>query len=229
MIQDEPVRWQFDLAHLFGLTTLAAIAAALLVSVGPGALMTSAGLLVAWLNACGLFYRFQRGRQQTALLWAAWASFLVSLALPVGELWKALYGYQAAGIFLLFAPWSPWSVANILMAFLPLIVWRINRGQGQWLSVVLCVTMASAWSVCWSSSSWSLSMSPGYYVWCASFFLALLALPVRHWMLAAMIVVAVASGVLLRPPQRLTASAFLRDDGGAVVGIRSRGLTRAAT
>ena len=84
---------QFGLRHLFGLTTISAIAAWLVAGYGPGTLVTSVGLLIAWLNQCGAFESLQSGRRQSVLLWLAWATFLVSLALPSIQVFGPVYGY----------------------------------------------------------------------------------------------------------------------------------------
>src|SRR4051812_8459860 len=75
-------KWQFALRHLFGLTTISAIAAALVAAYGPRTLLASGGLFIAWLNQCGAFESVQDGRRRRAVLWLAWGTFLVSLALP---------------------------------------------------------------------------------------------------------------------------------------------------
>src|SRR4051794_20413116 len=85
--------WQFGLQHLFALTTLAAIAAGLAVTIGPRTLMASAGIVLAWLNLCGAFHEVQHGRRQRFLLWSAWGAFLVSFALPAMRVFGPVYGW----------------------------------------------------------------------------------------------------------------------------------------
>src|SRR4029079_16977475 len=91
-----PQAWQFQLRHLFGLTTIAAIGAALVAAYGAGTLLTSVGLLIAWLNQSGAFEHLQTGRRQIALAWLAWATFLVSLALPSVRVFGPVLGFWAA-------------------------------------------------------------------------------------------------------------------------------------
>ena len=182
-------RGQFGLKHLFGLTTIAAGAAALVAWFGPGTLLTSGAVLLAWLNWCGLFDRLQRGNRQTMILWCAWALFLISFALPSMVAFGPILGWGAAW-FVLTAPvdavhegknlnlsilWFLWmNSANLLGALLPVIVWRVGRGHGQWLGLAFCLAMLSTGTVLWGNA-----MLVGYYVWCASFLVALVALPVK--------------------------------------------------
>jgi hypothetical protein len=193
-----PPRWQFGLAHLFGLTTLSAIAAALVAAFGLGTLPISIGVSLAGINFAGLLRPVQSGRRQAALLWLAWAAFLLSLALPSLHVFGPVAGWDALW-FVLVMPFDAareadllhvpllWflmlDVANLLAILLPVLVWRLRRGRGQWYAAALCVAMISPWSV-----SWDTVMLPGYYVWCVSFLLALAALPIERKTLAAMIV-----------------------------------------
>ena len=194
----ERPRWQFGLAHLFGLTTLSAIAAALVAAFGPGTLPISIGVSLAGISFAGLLRPLQTGRRQAVTLWLAWAAFLLSLALPSLHIFGPVAGWEA-GWFVLVAPVDAarkgellhvqllWllmlDLANLLAILLPLLVWRLRRGGGEWYAAVLCVAMISPWSVGWDSP-----MLPGYYVWCLSFLLALVALPIGRRTLAAMIV-----------------------------------------
>jgi hypothetical protein len=203
--------WQFGLAHLFGLTTWASVAAALVAVCGPGTLTMSAGLLLAWLNYCGAFASLQSGRRQTAVLWAAWGLFLISLTLPsmppvFGT--NSIYGFEAA-YFVLGAPLNIWNrgsvvdlsipwlllmdAANLLMLLTPLLIWRIKRGGGQWLGVSLCVAMVSTWIVTWDGA-----MLIGYFVWVTSMLFVLVAVPLRLKTLMAMVVTAAALVVMLK-------------------------------
>ncbi|HZL91799.1 MAG TPA: hypothetical protein VFB96_25740 [Pirellulaceae bacterium] len=182
-------RGQFGLAHLFGLTTIAAGAAALVAWFGPGTLLTSGCVLVAWLNLCGLFNRLHSGTRQATMLWCAWAIFLISFALPSIAVLGPVLGWGAAWVVLM-APvdmlrgvrgfdfsflWCLWmDAANLLGVLLPVLVWRVGRGQGQWLGSAFCLAMVSTGTVLWDNA-----MLVGYYVWCASFLMALVALPVK--------------------------------------------------
>ncbi|HUE74062.1 MAG TPA: hypothetical protein VMP01_24490 [Pirellulaceae bacterium] len=199
--------WQFRLKHLFAAMTYAALASAFVAWCGPGTLMVTGGLGIAILNHCGAFTRLQSGRMQLTLLWGAWFVFLISLLLPALSVFGPIYGWGAAW-YALTGPLAvvseggrivdfalPWfllmDLANLLAAALPLIIWRLAREGGQWLSAALCVAMVSTWFVVWDSG-----MLVGYFVWCGSFFLALVALPVRRWTLIAMLALAVIMGVI---------------------------------
>ncbi len=200
--------WQFQLRHLFGLTTISAIAAALVAGYGAGTLLTSVGLLVAWLNQCGAFESVQSGRRQYVLLWLAWCTFLVSLVLPSVRVFGPVYGFWAAWFALVGPANEIWKgesikagyalflaidIANLLIALLPLVIWRLHRGQGQGLAAALCLTMVASWCVSWDSP-----MLVGYYVWCASFLLALVAIRIQIWTLIAMVAAAVTVGIAAR-------------------------------
>jgi hypothetical protein len=191
--------WQFSLKDLFGLMTYAAAASGLVVWFGPGTLMTSIGLLIAILNVRGVFARLQRGRTQWVLLIIAWGVFLVSLALPcvsvgAGYAWgvQAAWMYLASTFELLvyqegmeFGPHLFWVVAidlaNLLMAALPILLWRLSRQCGQWFAATLCVAMTSAWV-----TNWKGDLLVGFYLWCVSFQLALVAIPLTRKTFAAM-------------------------------------------
>src|SRR5262245_37846915 len=176
MAMNDRPSWQFRLSHLFGLMTLSAVAAAVAAAFGPGSLMLSGGLTVAWLNWCGLFQPVQTGNRQTVLLIVAWTIFLASLALPSMRVFGPVLGWNAAW-FVLLTPFQAlykgeanhltlyWflglDLANQLALMLPLLIWRLRRGQGQWLSALLCVAMVAVWIVGWDGSS----MLLGYYVW----------------------------------------------------------------
>ena len=193
-------RWHFQVKHLFGLTTIAAIAAALVARWGLGTLLTSAGFLVAWLNVCGAFQGLQKDRRQAVLLWLAWAIFLISLALPSLTVFGPVYGYGAAWFAItvplevihsdFFRRQIVWylavDVANVLAALLPLLIWRLHCGRGHWIAAALALSMVATWFPCWDSH-----MLVGYFVWYASFLVMLIAIPVRARTLAAMVGMAI--------------------------------------
>jgi len=197
--------WQFRLSQLFGLTTLSAIAAAVAAARGPGTLFLSIGVMLAWLNWRGALEPLQSGQWQMILLGLAWNLFLLSLALPSMVIFSPVDGWEAAwlafilplnairrgDIFHLHLPWCVGNaVSNILMALVPLVMWRIRHGRGQWLTAALCLAMVFPWSV-----GWDTPMLPGYYVWCGGFYLALCALPIRAGTFAAMVALAALLGV----------------------------------
>ena len=193
--------WQFKLQHLFGLMTIAAVAAALAAGRGSGTLLTSAGFLIAWLNLCGAFRGVQTGRWRDAILWLAWGLFLLSFTLPSLTVFGPVLGYGAAW-FALVAPFEhvmkgdvlrpglicylAIDMANGLTVLLPLLLWRLRRGRGKWLSATLAISMVAPWFVCWDPH-----MLAGYYVWCASFLLVLAAITIGPRTLVAMLGLAV--------------------------------------
>jgi len=197
--------WQFQLWHLFGLTTIAAVAAALVARYGAGTLLTSVGLLVAWLNACGAFEHVQTGRRQAAIVWLAWSTFLASLALPSIRVFGPVLGFWAAW-YAIFLPvevirrheelkpgllvFAAINIANLLILVLPITLWPLPRKYMHPLLPVLCIVMVAPWCF-----SWKEPMLVGYYVWCASFIVAFIAIPIRTWVLIAMIVAAVLFGI----------------------------------
>ena len=200
-------RWQFKLQHLFGLTTIAAIGAALLARWGWGTLLTSAGFLIAWLNLCGAFAGFQKEPRQIILLCLAWGMFLLSLALPSLTIFGPVYGYGAAWIAMM-APLDAvkdeafhrhmfWyltvDVANLSAALLPLLIWRLRCGRGRWSAMVHCVSLVAT-----PFPFWDTPMLVGYYVWCASFLLALIAIPIGPRTFAAMLCMAVVMFFVLK-------------------------------
>jgi hypothetical protein len=171
---------------------------ALVAALGWGYLMTAAGGLIAWLSFRGAFGSLQSGRAQRLILGAAWVTFAVSFCLPSVEVFGPVYGWVAAwcaltapvnavrageivpGIGLYLAI----DIANVLMVGLPVLMWRQGCGAGKWSCATLAVTMVLTWTV-----SWNASMLSGYYVWCASFCIALMAIPISWKMLGAMIAI----------------------------------------
>jgi len=202
--------WQFRVRHLFVLTTISAIASALAAAYGPGTLLLSFGMLTAWLNLCGAFQSLQYARRQTVMLWLAWITFLVSLGLPSVKVAGPVYGLWAAWcayalpaesilkhepVRLALIAYFAINVANVLMLLVPVLIWRKSHGWGQWLRVALCVVMPSVWCIAWNFNG----LLVGYFVWCASFWLALVALPVRPGVFGAMLgVSAVLPPIVLR-------------------------------
>lgn len=193
--------WQFQLWHLFTAISVVSGCAAVAHYRGPGSLMTTLGLSVAALNLTGWFASLHTPRRRRILLWIAWVTFLASLGLPAFHVFGIAYGWEAAWIVLV-GPWERiangqsephmllWiadSVANLLLAALPLLIWRLGHGKGEWLSGALLALLVAPWLTSWWSD---MNMLAGYYVWCASFYLCLLALPVRKGVFAAMLLTA---------------------------------------
>jgi hypothetical protein len=198
--------WQFRLSDLFALTTLAAVAAGVAAACGPGTLLLSAGVVLAFVNWRGALAPLQHGRRQVIVLGLAWCTFLISLALPSIQVFGPVAGWGAAW-FAIAAPVEAirkngftepallWhfgiDLANAWMALLPLLMWRLRHGHGEWFSAGLCIAMIFPWSV-----GWNTPMLVGYYVWCCAFYLALCALPLRWQTLATMVLLAVLLGIV---------------------------------
>ena len=197
--------WQFRLSHLFELMTLSALAAAIAGACGLGTLLLFAGGALAWANWRGGLQPLQSGQWQMILLGLAWNLFLISLILPSVHVFGPVAGWGAAWWALIstldairkgeFAEPALLlhlgiNLANLLMALMPAMMWRIRHGRGQWMSAALCVAMVVPWCV-----GVSTPMLPGYYVWCAAFYLAPCALPIRAGSFAAMVVLAIFLGI----------------------------------
>jgi hypothetical protein len=188
-----PPPWQFRLWHLFALMTYVAVMLGVATWQGPETLMVTTGLGIALLSHLGAFQELQQGRRQAALVGLAWILYLVSLCTPCEREYD-VFGWQAAMIYLSIpveviykadaskiAPHGlPWLVcidlSNVLQAILPLHIWRLSRGRGQMLALLSCLAMVGPWT--------TLALAPGlfvgYYVWCASFMVLVIALPVNR-------------------------------------------------
>jgi hypothetical protein len=204
-------RWQFRLWHLFALMTYVAVMLSVVTWQGPQSLMVTIGLGLALLSHLGAFERLQQGRAQLILVGVAWVTYLVSLCTPCGVGIFTLFGWQAAWTYL----WEPisaiftqqatlqgftwpwlWSVnlANALQLTLPLLIWRLSRGRGKVLSVLICLAMIGPWT--------TLIMAPGlyiaYYIWCFSFMLLVMAVPVSRATLIGMVGLAILHAVIFK-------------------------------
>ena len=138
------------------------------------------------------------------LLWLAWGLFAVSFALPSIKIFGPVFGWNAAWAAIAL-PWEELSsgrleasrlpvlawlalldLANLLAGCLPLLIWRFARGGGRILSSLLAVAMVGPWL----AGSNPEGMLVGYYVWSASFSVALIALPIGLRTFAGMLTVA---------------------------------------
>jgi len=191
-----PRRWQFRLWHLFALMTYVAVVVAVAQWRGIATLAMSLGLGIAWLNFFGTLSFLQRGKLQLATLFIAWGMFLGSLFLPTHtEL--APQGWEAAW-FVLCAPvngvreqewwglasflcWGSFiDAANLSQLLLPVTAVRLYLGRGQYLGMVNCVSMVAVWAFAGPTAA------SGYILWCASFLLALTAMPLNRATLVVM-------------------------------------------
>jgi len=149
--------------------------------------VTSAGIILAWLNIHGAFESIQSGRRQAAILGLSWITFLISLALPSFTVFGPVQGFSAAW-FAIVGPvesllkygqlpigvivYLVIDAANILMLSLPLLIWRLRCGRGARLGALLSITMVGTWCVAWDAGD----LLFGYYLWCVSFGMALIAI-----------------------------------------------------
>ena len=203
--------WQFGIRHLLGLMTYVAVMLGIAMWQGPQTLMVTTGLGLALLSHVGAFQRLQSGRTQLILVGLAWVFYLVSLCTPCTTGSFTVYGWQAAWIYLygplevmikensdfqLFA-W-PWivtiDISNVLQVTLPLLIWRLSRERGQVLSVLSCLAMVGPWTTLVMASD----LYVAYYVWCASFMLLVIAVPVNRLTLIGMAGLSVVLVVIFR-------------------------------
>ena len=148
--------------------------------------MASAGISLAWLTCAGAFETIQSGRRQAKVFGLSWVVFLVSLVLPSVTVFGPVSGFSAAW-FSIAGPidsvfqrgqlpigviiYLVIDVANVLMLLLPLLIWRLSRGRGQWHGAMLSIAMVAPWCVAWDASN-TPDLLFGYYVWCVSFGMA---------------------------------------------------------
>lgn len=196
--------WQFGIRHLLGLMTYVAVMLGIATWQGPHTLMATCGLGLALLSHLGALERLQSGRTQLVLVSLAWVTFLVSLCSPCLTGSFQIYGWQAGWIYLM-APvqaifstdtniqpvdW-PWiisiNVANVLQTLLPLLIWRLGRGRGQVLATLSCLAMVGPWTTLVMATD----LYVAYYIWCASFMLLVIAVPVNRSTLIGMTCLAV--------------------------------------
>jgi hypothetical protein len=203
--------WQFGIRHLLGLMTYVAVMLGIATWQGPQTLMATCGLGLALVSHLGALERLHSGRTQFVLFGLAWATFLVSLCAPCTTGPFQIYGWQAAWIYLaapvqvIFATDSsvepfgwPWLIsidlANILQALLPLLIWRLGRGRGQVLATISCLAMVGPWTTVVMATD----LYVAYYLWCASFMLVVIAVPVNRATLIGMTCLAVLLVVIFR-------------------------------
>ena len=199
-------RWQFRLWHLFALMTYVAVVLGIASWQGPQTLMVTLGLGLALFSHLGAFERLQKGRTQLIVVGVAWVTYLISLCTPCGTGTFTVFGWQAAWTYLagpfaepflteaFFHPrlqaW-PWllsvDLANVLQAALPLLLWRLSRGRGHVLAMVSCLAMVGPWTTL-VMATW---LYVAYYIWCVSFMLLVIAVPVNRLTLLGMIGLAV--------------------------------------
>lgn len=204
-------RWQFGIRHLLGLMTYVAVMLGVATWLGPQTLMVTCGLGLALLSHLGAFKRLQSGRTQYVLVGLAWVTYLVSLFTPCTTGPFQIYGWQAAWIYLLgpvqamFVTDStvelygwPWiisiDVANVLQALLPLLIWRLSRGRGQVFATLSCLAMVGPWTTLVMATD----LYVAYYIWCASFMLVAVAVPMSRWTLLGMTGLAIVQVTLFR-------------------------------
>ena len=186
----KPGPHQFSLRDLFGLTTVAAIAAALVAAKGVGSLTIVLGLTIAYLNWRGRFARWQRSEMRGRLFIVAWILFGIALLLPSFYVfskwslgWEATWVVACAELDFIggHGPFGhenwDWeaalsasgctllNLANLLTGLSPLWWWRLRRGRGRWLAIAFSLAAVSAWSVAFGEPR---GFGIGHYVWCLS-------------------------------------------------------------
>ena len=73
--------------------------------------------------------------------------------------------------------------SKLVRRLLPVLIGLLRRNRGHATSATLCSAMVGAWAVGWGEGR---EMLVGYYVWCLSMMLALVAVPLRIQTLAMM-------------------------------------------
>jgi len=177
--------------------TYAAVVAAAVKWWGTPSLATTLGVGVMWLNFSGALSILQKGKMQLVMLLVAWVMFLGSMFLPTHTMWGSA-GWEAAWSTLTFPvrAWEPsaeyfefliWvlviDLANVAQLLLPLTAIRLQRKQGKNLAFALCASMPAVWAFAGPTAA------SGYILWCASFLLALTAIPLNRVTLVTMHVV----------------------------------------
>ena len=186
---------QFSLRGMFVAMTGLAVACGLAAWQGFGTLMASLGLLLALLNVTGHLQYFQTKKTRPKCFYLAWGLLLTSLLLPSVEGchgpmsgWEvalAVAEVEARGVremleqdneqpFRAAATALSWygllNLANVLLLFSPLFLYRLQHGRGEWFGSALAVCSIVAWSVGWYGG-----FLIGYYFWCLGFAALLIA------------------------------------------------------
>ncbi|MBW3596666.1 MAG: hypothetical protein KY475_05260 [Planctomycetes bacterium] len=215
-----PARWQFSLKSAFLATAVAAGVACLVGYRGFGSLVLSAGLIAAWLNVRGRLDRLQTRKVRPKLFYAGWMLLGASLFLPAmkGCNNQPVYGWQTAYLCAVteaeivhelvqdseldaerpleqvgsFAWITAINAANLLLVLSPLLLWRLQRGQGQFLGAALAIAAVSPWALAMRDPH----MFIGCYVWCASFIVLLLSCRIQTRTFCVMLAIAVGYTVL---------------------------------
>lgn len=204
-------RWQFGIRHLLGLMTYVAAILGIATWQGPETLMVTLGLGLALLSHLGAFERLQQGRTQLVLVGIAWVIYIVSLCTPCTTGPFSIFGFQAAWIYLAgpveailkedttFEPFGwPWVVgvntSNVLQAVLPLLMWRLSRKRGQVFSTISCLAMVAPWTTLVMATD----LYVAYYIWCVSFMLLVIAVPLNRGTLIGMAFLAIVYVVIFR-------------------------------
>ncbi|MBC7852532.1 MAG: hypothetical protein IAF94_03765 [Pirellulaceae bacterium] len=192
-------KWQFGIRHLLGLMTYCGIVLGIATWQGPPTLVVTLGLGVALLSHLGALERLQKGRTQLILAGLAWITYLVSLCTPCTTGPFTVFGWLAAWIYFwepiasmfksdsrIELPVWPWLVsinlANALQLILPLHIWRLSRGRGEVLTTLSCLAMVGPWT----TLIFATDLYVAYYIWCVSFMLLAIALPIGRLTLVGM-------------------------------------------
>ncbi len=203
-------RFQFRLYHLFWVTFLVAVIAVVAKSFGPGTLPLSIGLALACLNAQGFFGFLQRKGTRPRVCYVAWLLVAVSMLLPsakgcnneqiqgwkmaqivfVGEgnmLHEAATSQKPLGVgdCMLIIRLTLINLANLLIVISPLMLSRLQQGQGRLMGNALAISAVSVWLISWENGGGYLV---GYYVWAGAIALLLVTIRIRWRMFAAMVI-----------------------------------------
>lgn len=178
----KPKPWQFSLRGLLGVTTAAAVAAAIAAAWGAGTLVPFVGLAVCYLNFRGALVRWQAARGWRGPLLLAWSLFSLSLLLPAVNVLGPQPGWQAAWSAVLmqadamrWRDWDGWNgylmvtlanLANLAMLVSPFFARRPASRLTAWYVGLSGVAAAAVWCFALDGGSQWLV---GYYVWSAAF------------------------------------------------------------
>lgn len=186
--RSSPQRPQFSLRALLIGVTVASVILALYAKRGLGTVPLSLGLLLSGLSWRGRLARLQTETTRPKLYLSGWLLVGMSLLLPsVGGCQTTLKGWEAAyfcaGIEVEmihnslqadaelepqvwsdeFAYFSLLNLANLMFLLSPLVLWRLQRGKGRWLTTINAAALTAVWFVPLGAGS---DYRVGYYVWC---------------------------------------------------------------
>ena len=183
------LRWsrQFTLRGLLIAVALAAVASALCAAKGIGSLVLFIGLVATWFSWRGYLSRLQTSSARPKMFLSAWLLVGMSLFMPAfGGCQTEVKGWECAyfcaGIEyelirdsvvesdqsrLLTTEaltFTLLNLANLMFVLSPLMLYRIWRGKGQFLTTLLAISLPMVWLVPIDAP---MQYRIGYYVCCA--------------------------------------------------------------